>query len=208
MESHPRVLMATISFPHPGDDRFERFVIEAPDDCTSVRIRKIVPGLIYHPGEWIEADKLVRVIDLGSLADLHPESAIRKHTEELTREQRLLFVEKFPAITLEALGDKLTPEEVALCVRLHPSIALSLATGYLTDPQLDQLAESHSFATLLHASHRLGTTRLRTLATLHPGECIVILERHPESHLMRSLLAIQSDLPPQIVAVMARQQSP
>ncbi len=43
----------------PGDDRFERFVIEAPDDCTSVRIRTHVPGLVFQPGEWIEADKLI-----------------------------------------------------------------------------------------------------------------------------------------------------
>ena len=43
----------------PGDDRFERFVIEAPPDCTQVRIRTIIPGFVFHPVEWIEADRLV-----------------------------------------------------------------------------------------------------------------------------------------------------
>jgi|GEM_PF-3925743 len=35
----------------PGDDQFERFVIEAPDDCARVRIRTIVPGFSIHPVE-------------------------------------------------------------------------------------------------------------------------------------------------------------
>ncbi len=46
----------------PGDDRFERFerfVIEAPPDTTQVRIRAIIPGFVFHPVEWIEADKLI-----------------------------------------------------------------------------------------------------------------------------------------------------
>jgi hypothetical protein len=43
----------------PGDDRFERFVIEAPDDCTRVKIRTIIPGFVLQSTEWIEADKLV-----------------------------------------------------------------------------------------------------------------------------------------------------
>ena len=43
----------------PGDDQFERFVIEAPDDSTRVRIQAVVPGLFFQPVEWIEADKLV-----------------------------------------------------------------------------------------------------------------------------------------------------
>ena len=42
----------------PGDDRYERFVIEAPDDCTRVRIQAVVPGLFFQPVEWIEADHL------------------------------------------------------------------------------------------------------------------------------------------------------
>jgi hypothetical protein len=42
----------------PGDERFERFVIEAPPNTTQVRIRTVVPGFVFHPTEWIEADKL------------------------------------------------------------------------------------------------------------------------------------------------------
>ncbi len=45
----------------PGDDRFERFVIEAPPDCTRVRIRTIIPSLAIQPTEWIEADKLLLI---------------------------------------------------------------------------------------------------------------------------------------------------
>jgi hypothetical protein len=43
----------------PGDDQYQRFVIEAPDNCTSVRIRAIIPGFVFHPVEWIEANKLI-----------------------------------------------------------------------------------------------------------------------------------------------------
>jgi hypothetical protein len=43
----------------PGDDRFERFVIEAPPNTTQVRIRAIIPSLVFQPTEWIEADKLI-----------------------------------------------------------------------------------------------------------------------------------------------------
>ncbi|MFM2199896.1 MAG: hypothetical protein RLZZ505_3328 [Verrucomicrobiota bacterium] len=45
----------------PGDEEFERFVIEAPEDCTRVRIQTNIPCLIYHPTEWIEADKLIHL---------------------------------------------------------------------------------------------------------------------------------------------------
>jgi hypothetical protein len=45
----------------PGDERFERFVIEAPQNITQVRIRTIIPGLRFHPTEWIEADLLILV---------------------------------------------------------------------------------------------------------------------------------------------------
>ena len=45
----------------PGDDLFERFVIEAPDDCTRVRIRAIIPGFSIQPAEWIEADRLIHL---------------------------------------------------------------------------------------------------------------------------------------------------
>jgi hypothetical protein len=43
----------------PGDEQFERFVIEAPPNTTQVRIRTLIPGLVFQPVEWIEADKLV-----------------------------------------------------------------------------------------------------------------------------------------------------
>ena len=43
----------------PGDDQFESFVIEAPENCTQVRIRTIIPGFSIHPTEWIEADHLI-----------------------------------------------------------------------------------------------------------------------------------------------------
>ena len=43
----------------PGDEEFERFVIEVPEDCTRVRIETVIPGLVYQPTEWIEADRLV-----------------------------------------------------------------------------------------------------------------------------------------------------
>jgi hypothetical protein len=43
----------------PGDERFERFVIEAPPNTTQVRIQAIIPGFVFQPVEWIEADKLV-----------------------------------------------------------------------------------------------------------------------------------------------------
>ena len=43
----------------PGDDRFERFVTEAPDDSTRVLIQTLIPGFQIQTVEWIEADKLV-----------------------------------------------------------------------------------------------------------------------------------------------------
>jgi hypothetical protein len=42
-----------------GDEKFERFVIEAPGDTTQVRIRTLIPGFTIHPTEWIEAGKLI-----------------------------------------------------------------------------------------------------------------------------------------------------
>jgi hypothetical protein len=45
----------------PGDDKFERFVIEAPPNTTQVRIRTIIPGFVIHPTEWIEADRLIHI---------------------------------------------------------------------------------------------------------------------------------------------------
>jgi len=43
----------------PGDDQYERLVIEAPEDCTRVRIQAVVPSLVFQPTEWIEADRLI-----------------------------------------------------------------------------------------------------------------------------------------------------
>lgn len=45
----------------PGDDDFERVVIEVPTDSPRVLIRTIVPGFEHHPTEWIEAVKLIRL---------------------------------------------------------------------------------------------------------------------------------------------------
>ena len=39
----------------PGDDQYERFVIEAPEDCTRVCIQAVVTGLFFQSVEWIEA---------------------------------------------------------------------------------------------------------------------------------------------------------
>ena len=47
-----------------SDEAFERFVIEAPSDCTQVRIRTMIPGLVFHPTEWIEANHLTLIPDL------------------------------------------------------------------------------------------------------------------------------------------------
>lgn len=44
-----------------GDDEFECLVIEAPTDSTRVRIRIIIPCLIFQPTEWIEADHLILI---------------------------------------------------------------------------------------------------------------------------------------------------
>ena len=43
----------------PGDGKYERFVIETPDDCTRIRSLAVVPGLFFQPVEWLEADKLI-----------------------------------------------------------------------------------------------------------------------------------------------------
>lgn len=45
----------------PGDDKYESFVIEAPANTSQVRIRTIIPDIVFCPTEWIEADKLVLV---------------------------------------------------------------------------------------------------------------------------------------------------
>lgn len=42
----------------PGDEEFERFVIEVPENTDLVRIRTIIPGFSFQPTEWIAADRL------------------------------------------------------------------------------------------------------------------------------------------------------
>jgi hypothetical protein len=192
----------------PGDEEFVCVVIEAPADSPRVLIRTLIPGMDFQPTETIEASKLVRVIDFGDFANLDPEAVIRDHSEDLTREQRLFFIEKFPAMTVEALGDRATEEEIDLCSQLHPSIALSHAADRITEERLDQLKESHSFDVLLHASHRLDQDKLSKLAAIHPGECIVILEKHPESRLRQSLRAVRGNLNVNVAEVLSTILSP
>ena len=55
----------------PGDEKYERFVIEAPDDCSRVRIQAVIPGFAFHPVEWIEADKLVHLSPETTNQQLH-----------------------------------------------------------------------------------------------------------------------------------------
>ena len=45
----------------PGDEQFERFVIEAPPDTTRVLISTIIPSFTIHPTEWIEAGHLTHI---------------------------------------------------------------------------------------------------------------------------------------------------
>ena len=45
----------------PGDEKFERFVIEAPANTTQVHIQTIIPSLVFQPTEWIEAEKLIHL---------------------------------------------------------------------------------------------------------------------------------------------------
>jgi hypothetical protein len=193
----------------PGDDEFERVVIEAPQDSPRVLIRTLIPGMELQPTETMEASKLVRVIDLGRFTDIAPETVILQHGGELTREQRLFLIEKFPAMAMEAWAEQVTEDEVDLCAQLHPSIAISHAADRLVESRLAQLTETHSFVVLLHASHRLTSDALRRLAAIHPGECIVILERHPESALRHSLRAISAGgLNPNVEAALRAVSTP
>jgi hypothetical protein len=63
-------------------------------------------------------------------------------------------------------------------------------------------------AVLLQASHRLAPAALRNLATVHPGECIVILEKHPESRLRQALKASGSNLPQKVASALATMLTP
>ncbi len=64
----------------PGDGEYERTVIEAPADSPRVLIRTTIPGMTINPTETIDASKLVRVIDLGKLADFEARTAINEHS--------------------------------------------------------------------------------------------------------------------------------
>ncbi len=45
----------------PGDDSFERVVIEAPPDSPRVLVRTLIPGFEHPPCEWIETAQLIRL---------------------------------------------------------------------------------------------------------------------------------------------------
>lgn len=193
-------------FQDPGDDEFERVVVEAPDNSPRVLIRTLIPDMTVQPTETIEAAKLERVIDLGPYRDMPPETVIEKHLEKLSPELRFFLVEKFPDEVM-ATG-KFTNEEANLCARLHPGIALRRAADKLADDQIRQLSETHSFSTLLYASHRLQPDELRQMTAIYPGECIIILERHPESNLRFSLRALNGRLNPKVEQALRRISQP
>lgn len=175
-------------FQDEGDDQFERIVVEAPEDSPRVLVRTLIPGMAIQPTERIEASMLERVVELGRYADLPPETVIMEHLNELQPDLRLFLLEKFPDPFMAS--GRFTPEEADLCARLHPSIALSRAARHLTAERIRQLAGIHPFAVLLYASDRLEPEHLRWMTAVHSGECVVILERHPESGLRHSLRAI------------------
>jgi hypothetical protein len=45
----------------PGDDNYERIVVEAPEDCTRVLVQTIIPGFTHQPVARIEISMLERV---------------------------------------------------------------------------------------------------------------------------------------------------
>lgn len=55
------IVRIATQFQDPGDDEFERVVIEAPEDSTRVLVETRIPGLTYNPTERIEASMLERV---------------------------------------------------------------------------------------------------------------------------------------------------
>jgi hypothetical protein len=194
-------------FQDPGDDQFERIVIEAPADSPRVLIRTLIPGMEIQPTETVEASMLERTINLGPYGDLSPETVISNHLADLPSETRLWLVEKFPDEVM-ATG-KFTPEEADLCAQLHPGIALRRATSSLTDERIRELADTYPFNVLLYASHRLPTETLRELSAVQPGTCIVILEKNPESRLRHSLRAILNDgINPNVAAALTAVSQP
>ena len=51
----------TPAWQDPGDDQYERIVIEVPVDATRVLIRTLIPDMAIQPTEWIEAGMLVHL---------------------------------------------------------------------------------------------------------------------------------------------------
>jgi hypothetical protein len=45
----------------PGDDNYERIVVEAPEDSTRVLVQTIIPGYTHHPVARIEISMLERI---------------------------------------------------------------------------------------------------------------------------------------------------
>ena len=193
----------TPEFQDEGDDNFVWVVVEAPSDSPRVLIRTLIPGMSIQPTERIEASMLLLVVDLERQLQVDPENTIREHAAELTPEQRIWCVENHPVVTLQALGELLAPNELDLCVQKHTTIPLMFVADRLTEEQLSHLAGDYSFATLLYAAHRLPPEVLRATVARHPGECIIILERHPESPLRQALQSIRSDVPPKVAASLA-----
>jgi hypothetical protein len=191
-----------------GDSAFERIIVEVIQDGPSVLVRTMRPGLDLQSTEVIAASKLLLMTNLDDLLKQDPETAITRYAGHLTQQQRISCVLSYPFETLGALGDLITTEEIDLCVKKHPSIALNLAAERLTQAQLDHLAENYSFSILLYAAHRLGAEKLSTIVAGHPGECIIILERHPESRLRQALQEIRHDIPPIVSSVLAVVRTP
>lgn len=188
-------------FQDEGDDQFERIVIEAPPDSSRVVIRTLIPSMEIQPTETIEARILERAIDLGVFADTDPEVAIRDHYTEFPKETRLWLVEKFPQQVM--ITGKASDEEAELCALLHPSIAIRTASKQLSNERIRELTETHLFDILLHASERIAPEQLRQLAAVHPGSCIFILEKYPESRLRHSLRAIaENGINPNVAAAL------
>ena len=45
----------------PGDEAFDRFVIEAPDGADSVKVRTMIPEMCIQPVAWVRKEWLVLI---------------------------------------------------------------------------------------------------------------------------------------------------
>jgi len=45
----------------PGDDAFERIVVEVPEDSTRVLVKTLIPDFDYPPTDWMQANQLIRL---------------------------------------------------------------------------------------------------------------------------------------------------